>query len=117
MVHRSRQAPDVSPSDNACYCRCVGAVDRAGGHDGADLATAARSYYRRLCYDPRQHCMFGVDGATTETISIGSDGDEFVMPAAAAHYARGRKLDGATCPWHRLFYGCAGAWPVWLAEL
>ena len=96
--------PWFTDRDKPRTCRPVTMLVIAGAL-GLSIALAGmmvlilpRPYYRRLCYD--------------------SDGDEFVMPAAAAHYARVRELAWRHLPLaYRLFTGAPARGRVWLAEL
>src|SRR5206468_1987001 len=43
-----------------------------------------RVYHRRVLYNPRQHCILGVDVAAKETIAVSFDEGGFVLPATAS---------------------------------
>lgn len=63
-----------------------------------------RGYQRRICYDPRQDCIFGVEGAATEVISARADGQAFVAPVAAATSVSAvLEIEVRASVWGRLF--------------
>ena len=43
-----------------------------------------RAYRRRVSYDPAQHCVLGLDGVSTESVSLQYDSNGIVLPADAA---------------------------------
>src|SRR6478672_1603623 len=43
-----------------------------------------RAYRKRVFYDPAQHCVLGLDGVSTESVSLQYDSNSIVLPADAA---------------------------------